>query len=355
MPISRHCRSFIKWWINPSINQIGIPLQDPIPDLHLFSDANLTCWGSLGTSRPIYSGPLRTRIPTPTHQQSGVESCLSGSSGFPIPYSQQMCYDSFGQFVCSSLPKETGRNPLPIFMHSCVGAPILVQSSVYNYSGSPHSRKTERSSGKPIASKLCPSNGMVSHLPNYQYDFRILGTPQLDRFATRLNNRFPLVVSLVPDHRACAVDAMSMDWKNRFTHAFPPFNLIPLVLSKIKNFKCNIILIAPLWPQRSWFSMILDLLIDYPRKRPVLADLVYCISKSRQSSLSQPGNLHPWPEIVRDQIRGKQFSEFATPCITQSRRSSTFKVYARWKIFFFFFFFFQIGVKKGKSILSTRL
>ena len=39
-------------------------------------------------------------------------------------------------------------------------------------------------------------------------------------------------------------------------------------------------------------------------------------------------------EVVRSQIRGRHISEFATQCISQSRRESTLKVYsARWKMF----------------------
>ena len=56
--------------------------------------------------------------------------------------------------------------------------------------------------------------------------------------------------------RVCAVDAMSMVWRKLFAYAFPPFHLIPLVLSKIKKkSKCSIILNAPLWPHRSWLSV----------------------------------------------------------------------------------------------------
>ena len=37
-------------------------------------------------------------------------------------------------------------------------------------------------------------------------------------------------VSPVPDHRACAVDAMPLDGEILFAYAFPPFKLVPLVL-----------------------------------------------------------------------------------------------------------------------------
>ena len=81
-------------------------------------------------------------------------------------------------------------------------------------------------------------------------------------------------VSPVPDHRACAVDAMSLDGEILFAYAFPPFKLVPLVLNKIKDCNVRLILIAPLWPQRSLFSVILSLITDFPRELPVHRGLV---------------------------------------------------------------------------------
>ena len=124
--------------------------------------------------------------------------------------------------------------------------------------------------------------------------FSLWKVPQLDLFATRFNHLLPLFVSPVPDHRASAVDAMSMDWGNLFAYAFPPFNLIPLVLAKIRKSPCQIILIAPLWPQRSWFPLLMSLLSDLPRKLPAIPDIV---SQNRGSLLhSNPAilHLHAW-------------------------------------------------------------
>ena len=82
----------------------------------------------------------------------------------------------------------------------CMGAPMLVQSSEYNYSGSPNPRETKRSSGQPFASRSCPSNGMVSQSPNSSVIFDVWGTPQLDLFETRLNICLPLFVFPIPYH-----------------------------------------------------------------------------------------------------------------------------------------------------------
>ena len=45
---------------------------------------------------------------------------------------------------------------------------------------------------------------------------------QIDLFATRFNNKLPLLVSPIPDPLATAVDALSLPWEDLDTYAFPP-------------------------------------------------------------------------------------------------------------------------------------
>ena len=120
--------------------------------------------------------------------------------------------------------------------------------------------------------------------------FQRFGTPSLDLFATRWNHRLPLYVSPVLDPAAFAVDAMSLEWSLTFGYAFPPFVLLPLILRKLRSStSCCIILIAPLWPRKSWFNDLLDLLVDRPVPLPVLPDLL----------TQSPGRfLHPNPGIL---------------------------------------------------------
>ena len=128
------------------------------------------------------------------------------------------------------------------------------------------------------------------------------------------------------------MDAMSLEWKNLFAYAFPPFKLDPLVLNKMRDSNSRFILIAPCWPQRSWFSVILSLIIDFPREFPVHRGLV---SQHQGKVLHQnPAmlHLHAW------KLSGVK-SEVDTflnslPSVSLNPAESTLKVYsARWKMF----------------------
>ena len=126
-----------------------------------------------------------------------------------------------------------------------------------------------------------------------------LASPLVDLFATRLNNRLPLYVSPVPDPAAWATDALSLDWDSLHAYAFPPFVLIPQVIRKVKTSSCHILLVAPLWHQRSWFNDLLSLLFDRPRSLPNRPDLLFQRRHRSEASLLHPNpamlRLHVWP------------------------------------------------------------
>ena len=83
-------------------------------------------------------------------------------------------------------------------------------------------------------------------------------------FATLLNARLPQFMSLTPEPRALAVDALSQDWQGRSMYMFPLFPLLNKVIQKIwSTQEADVILIAPWWPKQSWFPHPLRLCMDH--------------------------------------------------------------------------------------------
>lgn len=61
------------------------------------------------------------------------------------------------------------------------------------------------------------------------------GKPNVDLFASRLNNKLPKYVSFLPDPTACAIDAFNMNLDgNILYYSFPPFNCIGRLLQKME-------------------------------------------------------------------------------------------------------------------------
>lgn len=96
--------------------------------------------------------------------------------------------------------------------------------------------------------------------------FHMLNFPIVDLFATCFNHKLAPYVSPVPDNQAFAIDALSMNW-HYHAYAFPPIVLILPILTNIRQSRCRIVLIPPLWPQCPWFAEVLQLLVSAPMLR----------------------------------------------------------------------------------------
>ena len=120
--------------------------------------------------------------------------------------------------------------------------------------------------------------------------FSLYGRPNIDLFASAENTHLPTFCSWTEDHRAWALDALSIPWEGMEAYAFPPISLLTRVLNKIRQSKCRVILVAPIWPRRPWYPRLLGLLRDLPWRLPLRPDL-----------LSQKGGklIHPEPEILQ--------------------------------------------------------
>jgi hypothetical protein len=94
---------------------------------------------------------------------------------------------------------------------------------------------------------------------------RTWSRPEVDLFATRFNNQCEKFVTLFPDPKAYATDAFSLDWKDLgLTYAFPPFNQIGRVLSKLYTEGGEMILVVPDWNGAVWSPTLNELKADLP-------------------------------------------------------------------------------------------
>ena len=96
----------------------------------------------------------------------------------------------------------------------------------------------------------------------------IWGTFSADLFASMLNYQFKPFVSWRPDPEAMAIDAFSLEWREQYFYAFPPFSLINRVLQKVEQDQSQGIIIVPMWNTQVWFPRLLHLLIDFPITLP---------------------------------------------------------------------------------------
>lgn len=78
------------------------------------------------------------------------------------------------------------------------------------------------------------------------------GLPEVDLMASRLNKK---------------VDALSIPWTFSLAYLFTPLPLLPRVLKRIKRERVVVMLVAPDWPRRAWFSDLGGRSVATPRAR----------------------------------------------------------------------------------------
>lgn len=88
----------------------------------------------------------------------------------------------------------------------------------------------------------------------------ILGKPEVDLFASRINKKCAKYVSWKKDPGSIAVDAFTVNWKQIYFYAFPPFSLILRMLQKIMQDKAEGIVIVPNWPAQPWYPLFQKLI-----------------------------------------------------------------------------------------------
>ena len=124
---------------------------------------------------------------------------------------------------------------------------------------------------------------------------RVWGNPLIDLFATSLNAKLPLYYSLVLDPRAVFEDAFRHSWDDLDLYAFPPFALIGRVIALIQeSSRVAMTLVAPLRPEKEWFTDLLLLLTQPPLALPWWNSLL----RQPHCNLFHQGvhslNLHSW-------------------------------------------------------------
>ena len=158
--------------------------------------------------------------------------------------------------------------------------------------------------------------------------------PQIDLFATRFNSKLPLFVCPVPDPKATAIDALTLPWRDLDAYAFPPTAILGKVVEKLQNCPCKrLILIAPGWPNITWFWDLVEMSSQIPLLLPQMPDLLtQSFNQTTHRSVANL-NLHAWL-LEPHSLKKQGFSQAVAARIEAPQRGSTRAVYeAKWTVF----------------------
>ena len=295
IPLSKEVESCLRWWLHvPNLSR-GVPLVPPPFSVRIFTDASTMGWGAhvegkefQGTWSPAdklnHINVLEMRAITLTLQR------------LPLSPGDSILAATDNTTVVAYINKQGGTHSRSLWNETVALFDLVMSLRVSIWAKHIPGRLNVIADQLSRQGQILPTEWSL-HPDVVNWLFLKWGSPLVDLFATRYNAKRPLFVSPVPDPQALDTDALSVDWEGMWAYAFPPRQLLPAVLRKIKEVKlCQVILVAPYWPSRSWFPQLLDLSLCPPLQLPQWRSLL----KQPQSDIFCPLeqlqmlNLHAW-------------------------------------------------------------
>ena len=87
----------------------------------------------------------------------------------------------------------------------------------------------------------------------------------MDLFASHLNHQHPIWFCRTIHPLAAASNALSQSWTRLSVYGYPPIPLLERTLIKIREDQAEeAIVIAPQWPRRSWYHLLLQMTCEIP-------------------------------------------------------------------------------------------
>ncbi len=126
-----------------------------------------------------------------------------------------------------------------------------------------------------------------------QLIWRCFGDAQIDLFDSPDTSHCQLFFSL--SEGTLGTDALAYSWpRGLCKYAFPPVSLLAQTLCKVREDEEQVLLVAPYWPNRTWFPELMLLATAPPWQIPLRRDLL----SQRGGTLWHPcpdlWNLHVW-------------------------------------------------------------
>jgi len=118
--------------------------------------------------------------------------------------------------------------------------------------------------------------------------------PTIDLFASRTTAQLSRYVSFYPDCQAQWTNAFSKSWLGELPYIYPPTILLPRVLQKIYYERVRAVIVAPYWPQQTYFVTLQQMAVEPPWILPRKWDLVLCAKTNTPHPLAERLELAVW-------------------------------------------------------------
>ena len=269
------CIQALHWWLDPRNLTKGQPLGLFVPDLTLYTDATLQCWGAHDLHNLQLCGVWTPQEASLSINQLELLAVIRALQQVPPSwFHKKVLVATDNTSTVAYINNQGGTKSTPLLNLSLELFHLVNQLQISLQARHIPGRLNRLADLLSRPDSVVNTEWTLSHSVT-KLIWNVWGRPTIDLMATYLNNRLPTFVSPFPHDKAYAVDAMSFTWQGMDGYLFPPWSMIQAVLLKLQSeTNCILTLIVPRWPKQPWWPLLVDLLCDYPRQLPRRADLL---------------------------------------------------------------------------------
>ena len=292
IPVTQHLKSHLQWWLVSANTMKGRSLHQAQTNITMTTEASMYGYGGHLGNHFIQGTWSETQQKLHINYLELEAVFLTLKHFLPLLKNQNVLVRCDNTTVVQYINKQGGTKSPQLCYRTWDLWKFAIQNNIHIRAA--HILGVQNVWADQLSRNRILPTEWTLHKSVVQKIFQLWGYPLIDLFASVQNRQIQIFCSWVPHPHALALDALSISWEKMFAYAYPPICLIPKVLQHMAQFHCQIILIAPKWPRRHWYTDLLQFLIACPRRLPPMPNLLH----QPNSSINHPNpeifSLHAW-------------------------------------------------------------
>jgi hypothetical protein len=279
------CLDDLKWWLS-KIPTCSTSFLEPQPTTTIVTDASLEGWGAIWQQNRVYGGWENEELRI---DELELRAVLGALQTFPVTREHKVIRVRCDNTVAVAYINHMGgriprldRIARKIWQFLEAHDAFLIATYI------PTNENPADALTRGLVSVHQTRDIEVQLNPSVFR--RLVGSgpfqPSIDWFASSKNAQLPRFYSWSDTSKSSAegFDAFSFSWGKEYGYMFPPFNLLPRVIRKIRQDGAQVLLIHPQWPGALWAPSLNEI----TRTREILEQSVDLLRYPENEQLRHP-------------------------------------------------------------------